>query len=266
MRRPQPPTAGFTVTELLVVIAIIALIVAVLLPSIASLRAGARSTKDVSQHRQLAQAQLAYATDQAGYFASPRTNWDNPQVRHSWVRTTGINNPETETNLAAGTLWPYLNTQVGAYKSPLDDSNRIRSYSLSSYVGVIIPDDWTQGGSPLVPLPPGATDLDTRTLSKLPRPAETLFSIGEFDAVIPYNLAGWLVDWSTPNWIDTPATWNGNRVNFSTMDGAVRSIPIVSDRFRRQVAESGSHNVIEPLDGSAWSAIRGNLLPGRLPY
>jgi prepilin-type N-terminal cleavage/methylation domain-containing protein len=257
---------GFTVTELLVVISIIVIIVAILLPAAGQLRANARSASDLLNQRSLVQANLAYATDNAGYFASPRTNWDNPNVRNSWVKTTGIQNPETETNLSTGTLWNYLNATPQSYKSPLDPTDRIRSYSFSSYVGVTIPDDWTQGGAPLVPLPPGQSNLDTRTLAKLPRPAETLATIGELDAILPYNLAGWIIDWSTPLWIDTPATWNGVRVNHSTYDGAVRSINIMSQRFRQSIEESGYHNVTEQLDGSAWAAIRGSILPGRLPY
>lgn len=262
----RPSALGFTVTELLVVISIIVALVAILLPAAGQLRANARSAKDLLNQRSLVQANIAYSTDNAGYFASPRTNWDNPAVRNSWVKTSGIQNPETETNLANGTLWNYLNATAQAYKSPLDPTDRIRSYSFSSYVGVTIPDDWTQGGSPLVPLPPGQVTLDTRTLSKLPRPAETLATIGELDALLPYNLAGWLIDWSTPLWIDTPATWNGLKVNHSTYDGAVRSLNIMSERFRRSIEDSGFHNVTEQLDGSAWAAIRGSILPGRLPY
>lgn len=81
---------AFTLIELLVVIAIIALLVGILLPSLASARDTARATVCASNQRQLVIASAAYANGNKGYFSSG--GWDNRQFRsygppdtHGWV-------------------------------------------------------------------------------------------------------------------------------------------------------------------------------------
>ena len=66
---------GFTLIELLVVIAIIALLVGILLPSLAGARESARTTACSSNLRQLGVASVAYAADHRGLFSSG--NFDN---------------------------------------------------------------------------------------------------------------------------------------------------------------------------------------------
>lgn len=70
---PPPPPArlpGFTLIELLVVIAIIALLVALLLPSLRGVRENARATVCLSNQRQIAAAWQAYADQHRGVIVS----------------------------------------------------------------------------------------------------------------------------------------------------------------------------------------------------
>lgn len=71
---------AFTLIELLIVIAIIALLVGILLPSLAKAREAARAVVCGSTQRQLAAGQLVYANDWKDFFAGPNTSGADGQV------------------------------------------------------------------------------------------------------------------------------------------------------------------------------------------
>ena len=66
--------AGFTLVELLLVIAIVVIIVTLILISLRQLQTRARATACLSNQRQIALANNAYAADNNGRFVSPRTD------------------------------------------------------------------------------------------------------------------------------------------------------------------------------------------------
>src|SRR5215472_14889665 len=66
--RHKPEQRGFTLIELLVVIAIIAILAAMLLPALAKAKERAKRTQCMSSLRQLHQACVMYAGDNADWF------------------------------------------------------------------------------------------------------------------------------------------------------------------------------------------------------
>jgi len=68
LRPPRPSRRGFTLIELLVVIAIVALLVAILSPSMSRVRLLAQRTECLARQRGIGQALSSYASDHAGTY------------------------------------------------------------------------------------------------------------------------------------------------------------------------------------------------------
>ena len=69
-----PRLRGFTVTELIVVVAVIAVVIAIVIPSVGKIRASARTVKCLSNQRQITMACYSYAVANASRLISSRTD------------------------------------------------------------------------------------------------------------------------------------------------------------------------------------------------
>jgi len=156
-------TKGFTLIELLVVIAIIALLLAILLPSLQAVKRLAASANCLSNQRTLVTAWIMYADDYDGWLVSNLASYDNDpgngNDKTAWVFSPKdfagnslavrpapptITDEDRFRGIRAGTLWKYIK-DVGAYHCPGDNRRSTqppprdcwRSYSISYAFGHI---------------------------------------------------------------------------------------------------------------------------------
>lgn len=212
MRHPSRQRAGFSLVELLVVIGIIAVLIALVVFGSGALRQTSRGMTCLTNQRQIMLGWDGYATDNSGRYVAPDTN----RNQHDWVRSIGDNlapgpggEVELESALTEGALWPYLN-ELRLYRSPFDQSDHLRTYSLSAF--------FSQGeGSDHWGGPP-AWQIATR--SRIPRPSDTICVVAEFDHR-GHNINGWGISPYGPDWIDKLMIWDTGHFNFAFADGHV---------------------------------------------
>lgn len=128
--------AAFTLIELLVVVAIIAVLIGVLLPALGQARAAARTTACLSQMRQLAIAQAAYAVDHKGQLVdyALHEGGSSPDAALSWLVDLEpyiegealLKSPSDES-----VHWP---TDRGGGGLPVGPALRRTSYGLNEFV------------------------------------------------------------------------------------------------------------------------------------
>ena len=286
-----PGHRGFTLVELLVVIAIIAVLAGLLVVAIGRARRAALNTVEQANLRSIATASNTYASSNKGLLPSPRTDtpgrWgaltkdpkapynastnsrdDNANAYKPWVvcETTGANadtidttlNIETMAALEKGSMWSYLG-DAKLYRSPMDPSSRLRSFSINAFVGVLYADDYdglpggSQGASAWISYNYG---FDTRTLSRIRQPSGTFFAIPEWDKykaktqVDGWNFGGFLANPDPSKgvkWFDAPAVWSTPQyqVNLSNCDGSTAAYQILSKSLR------DGKVVTDPVNGYA---------------
>jgi prepilin-type N-terminal cleavage/methylation domain-containing protein len=141
---------GFTLIELLVVIAIIAILAAMLLPSLSKARFKAQGIQCMNNHRQLGLAWRMYAEDNRDVLVYASQNPNTPSLdKYAWSNDLMDFSPNNQSNwdinwdMVKRPLWPY-NRSAGIYKCPADHSAvvvagvskpRVRSISMNLFVG-----------------------------------------------------------------------------------------------------------------------------------
>lgn len=104
---PSDRTSGFTLVELLVVIAVLGILMAMLIPSITSVKEKSFMLRCKQNLGSLAQASLAYATVNRGQLP-----WAG-----EWVGSSAASSPHwsVEVNVTTGKLWQYLSKEPRTY-------------------------------------------------------------------------------------------------------------------------------------------------------
>lgn len=172
MTHPRNKPSGFTLIELLVVIAIIAILAALIFPSLQKGKQKAHGLLCMSNHRQLTIAWKMYSDDNNDHllYASrhPLYPQKNPYV---WVLgdldfdPSNPSNWDPNVDIKRSPLWPYCGNSTAIWKCPADRSSvvvdgvshpRVRSMSMNLWMGGFAGTDggvsggdyWTYGGNP----------------------------------------------------------------------------------------------------------------------
>ena len=325
--KKSTPSRAFTLMELLVVVAIIVLLLGLVLVGLRKAMLMARTTSCLSNQRQISHAQASYALDNGSAYASNRTSTDgifaytlantlgsfnivinkgntNQDSYHSWTASYGANMTgtlEKEEAITKGRLFPYVGS-LPVYKSPLDPTTRLRSYSLSSFVGGTVPEDsneWAtkwhtwfagQGISPY--------EWKSTLVAHHKFPSQTIMSIVEDDSDgYNFNNQGWVIDPRPPlgspvpdgtpgpatwansagweGWIDWPAFWEPTNITFSSVDGSTDSYSLANKKIVSAIqgppGAGVGHRYPQPGDSTGdplrrdWMFFRDRLFPGVIP-
>ena len=238
-RRPgHDRRRGFSLVELLVVIAIIAVLIALIIVSVGSFQSSARLTQCMSNQHQLQLGLVSWSQDNKGKFMSPNSTYNPPgqsgMVNRDlfWVKSynndanNGLridtNGAETSQALREGALWEYVGDEK-TYRSPLDKTGRVRSYSLNGFISDL-PD------TPTNPATSWGPTVDR--ISKIRNPSNTFYTIPEEDPGSLFNRGGWVIDLNGSGgirWKDIPAFWTDDgRYALSFIDGSSKVAQVVN--------------------------------------
>lgn len=244
----RPP--GFTLIELLVVIAIIAILAAMLLPSLSRAKANAQATGCANNIRQLITAWLMYVDDNNGSLVNNSSTADTRSYRQSWVNNiqdwgASVENVDPSFILS-GKLAPLVANNLSVYKCPSDQSMaqngpRLRSISLNAMMGdpLIKPNrfnpDWTQ----------------FYKIVQIPRPSNFYTFLEEHPDTI--NDGYFMNTWNDIKWGNLPASYHNGSGNLAWADGHLERHRWGADTVRPAVqGGAGGGFVPSPATDYLW--------------
>jgi prepilin-type N-terminal cleavage/methylation domain-containing protein/prepilin-type processing-associated H-X9-DG protein len=218
---------AFTLIELLVVIAIIAILMAILMPTLNRAREQGRRAACLNNLKQLQLAWIIYADENddklvngaAGYSNEVNGTWAADRASHgnetAWVEKCWDDNyaqgaqlpvEDQKTAIRAGAMWPYVK-QINLYACPTGVRDEMLTYAIMFSMNAVCY-DWVKSVR-------GA--FVKKRSEILPNPALRLVFIDE-GWVTPDAFAVW---YDREVWWDDPPVRHGDGTNVTFADGHV---------------------------------------------
>jgi len=222
---------GFTLIELLVVIAIIALLMAILIPSLTHVKNMASGVVCQANVKNLVVAWVMYAQDNDGKIVGGDT-----LTKFDWVARPIDGAVESKKEaIREGLLFSYLK-DVKVYHCPADKRYRARAVESSSddvYGGYR---SYSVAGSMNGQRGWGQNDeVMVTKITQIKRPAEKYVFLEEMEGG-SCNLRSWDLDVLSDQWTDPVAIWHNKRSTLGYADGHMKMHPWV-DKGTLKMAE-----------------------------
>lgn len=197
-------TKAFTLIELLVVIAIIAVLMAILMPTLRAAKDHARRIHCVSNVKTLALGWFMYQDDNDGELVPGHTNPGQWVLRPS----DGDTVEQKKQAIRDGLLYEYVGKEVDVYACPADQRDKDpRNYTFRSFsiAGGANGESWS-----------GYTQAKKYT--DLRKPAIRYIFVEEIDPR-GFNVGSWQMNPGPKTWVDPVAMWHNEKSTLGFADG-----------------------------------------------
>lgn len=197
-------TKAFTLIELLVVIAIIAVLMAILMPTLRAAKDHARRIHCVSNVKTLALGWFMYQDDNDGELVPGHTDPGNWVLRPSEGDTV----EQKKQAIRDGLLYEYVGEEVDVYACPADQRDKDpRNYTFRSFsiAGGANGEGWS-----------GYTQAKKYT--DLRKPAIRYIFVEEIDPR-GFNVGSWQMNPGPKTWVDPVAMWHNEKSTLGYADG-----------------------------------------------
>jgi len=193
------PHCAFTLIELLVVIAIIAILMAILLPSLGRAREQGKRVVCLNNLRQLMTGWIMYADDNGDRIVAANTG-----LASAWVQYPGVGATQAARiqGIRSGLLYSRYCPEISLYKCPTGIRGEVVTYAIvdamNGYDGI-----------------PGTKDLMIKKRMAIKRPSERIVFLDE-GRLSPNS---WTLWYDQERWWDQITARHGDGTNFGLADG-----------------------------------------------